>query len=74
MRDFLPPHRRLLFVQTAASILHHIEENKVCVGLHIALGLPVERWWSCTPPGSGKSGPTVEEWCRVPRPDQGSLE
>ena len=24
--------------------------------LHIALGLPVERWWSCTPPGSGKSG------------------
>ena len=30
--DLLPPPRRLLFVQTAASVLHHIEENKVSVG------------------------------------------
>ena len=32
MRDLLPPHRRLLFVQTAASFLLHNEENKVSVG------------------------------------------
>ena len=39
--------------------------------LHIALGLPVERWWSCTPPGSGKSGPTVEGWWSCTSPGSG---
>ena len=42
--------------------------------LHIALGLPVERWWSCTPPGSGKSGLTVEGWRSCTSPGQGSPE
>ena len=32
MRDLLHARHRLLFVQIAASILHHIEENKVSVG------------------------------------------
>ena len=39
--------------------------------LRIALGLPVERWWSCTPPGSGKSGPTVEGWWSCTSPESG---
>ena len=39
--------------------------------LHIALGLAVERWWSCTPPGSGKSGRTVEGWWSCTSPGSG---
>ena len=39
--------------------------------LHIALGLPVERWRSCTPPGSGKSGLTVEGWWLCTSPGSG---
>ena len=39
--------------------------------LHIALGLPVERWWSCTPPGSGKSGPAVKGWWLCASPGSG---
>ena len=39
--------------------------------LHIALGLLVERWWSCSPPGSGKSGLPVEEWWSCTSPGSG---
>ena len=38
---------------------------------HIALRLPVERWWSCTSPGSGKSGPIVEGWWSCASPGSG---
>ena len=33
--------------------------------LHIAPGLPVEGWWSCTPAGSGNSGVigSFLQWC-----------
>ena len=73
MGDLLPAHRRLLFIQIAASILHHIEENKVSVG-YTSL-------WEYLLKGGGRvplldqgNQDLLKGGGRVPRPDQGSSE